>query len=220
MHKCYMSQGSINSIIACICWILAAVAAARMDAFKDRKKKEREFAHRRRKASKLDRGISDVTQETDASNESRSSIRAVSGKPRREVPKVSLICGIDDSRASKAWEARLYRCDDRPASRRDDRAMERSRSLTPSSRRVEDGGRTLERLMQAKSRHDLRVDSMSGRPPRTMTAMMAGHSTGNQRIARISSQHQKVRESPGRRALRSHSLPKRSHVLDSRTFDL
>lgn len=218
MHKCSLSQGSINSIIACFCWILAAIAAARMDAYKDRKMKEREMAERRRKTSKLDRGISNVTHETEDSNESDESMQAVSGRPRREGPKISLICGIDDRRASKAWEARLHRSDDRSAGRRDDRRNGRSRSLNPSSRHLEGTGRTLERLMQAKSVHDSQFGSTDTRPPRVTT--MTRHPTSNERITGISPKRPLVGESPGRRALRSHSLPKRSRGIDSRTFDL
>ena len=222
MHKCNLSQGSINSIIACICWILAAIAATRMDAFKERKRKLRELAERSRKASKLDRGVSNVTQQTEASNESSSPRQVVSGRPTREGPKVSLICGIDDSRASKAWEARLHHPDTnhRPARHGQERGMERSRSLNPSPRHVESSGRTLERLMQAKSVHDSKFAATNTRPPRTTRTTTTGHSTSNQRITRISSNQQLVGESPGRRALRSHSVPKRSRLIDSRTFDL
>jgi hypothetical protein len=72
VHKCHVARGSIYSIIGCLCWILAAVASARMDAFKYRRTRANQIAKKKShngslKPSILNRGASDITQQTDIS---------------------------------------------------------------------------------------------------------------------------------------------------------
>ena len=74
VHKCHIARGSTYSIIGCLCWILAAVSSARMDAVKYKRTRVDQIASKKThktgalKTSILNRGVSDITQQTDRSS--------------------------------------------------------------------------------------------------------------------------------------------------------
>jgi hypothetical protein len=96
LHQCHMAKGTIHSLIGSMCWILASIASARMDAFKYRrimaKALSRKASSQRLKQSNLNRGISDITQRTEMSRVGRlpgrtsSSSRSLSECQPRKIP--------------------------------------------------------------------------------------------------------------------------------------
>ncbi len=220
LHDCHVSDGAIYSVVASFCWIFACLASARMDAFKHRQNKEIvDNIVSRKKPSRFDRGISDITQGTEASYESRPSLGAVRADTKTNGSQLSLICGIEDRRAAKAWDARLAHAE-RPRGweerRRQEQSFSSNRSQNHSPRRSR--GKSKEAPVCTTRAMDLSREAPTGvGSPRT--SAIAVHTASEEKKQTMHSMLQGV-ESPGRRAIRAHSSPKLSRFIDPRKFEL
>lgn len=226
-HTCHISEGTIFSIVASFCWILACVASSRMDAFKYHQKRAQELAHRRTnpgKPSVLDRGISDVTKETEASYDSTPPM-AVNTTPKRSGRCLeALMRDLKDFEDSEDWRTRPHTPTSRGA-RTDDAPKRRGRSVSSkrgsrcSTAQNRSRGNSLD-LSHATGKRSV---SVSQRAPDDIIAASSRshkHLARSARSVRTKSRPKSwEKESPGRKAMRTHSQ-NRSKKLDTRHFEL
>jgi hypothetical protein len=229
-HTCHVSEGTVYSIVAGFCWILACIASSKMDGFKFQQKKARERAHRSAgpsKPSKLDRGISDVTKETEASYDSSSPTDDV------ETPKRSGGCFralLRDLEDSEDWRAGPRTSRPRETGPRTSRSQETKTQDKPKRR-----GRSLSSKQGTRysSENRSRGDSLDLQGKRSAslsrrvqgdrsspkTLIKPGESATGRRHGKKAKPRSWEKESPGRKAIRAHSQ-NRSKKLDPRQFEL